>query len=275
MPVSVCSSPGGQQIRMVSLRFEGGVDDDIDLYTCSEFEGFDVDQKVFEQERLITIVTEPACLRMKQVISELEPVHVHPLSVDEVEQRWYAQVSPNVDGVYYYQPCTGEMSRTVPPGYMDTSDVRRVAELKVKACVSTPRKYTHVDCAVDNEFVKLVSPMNQKKRSDMMEQKSESLTGINKILLVVVMVCAIYRFAIAPNYGFFSLSATSLVPEEAPSLPLNRVETNTLHNQDASSTKTTTRTSNERHPYFEGLLSQQCISSEIKKCYESSSSLLK
>ena len=168
-----------------------------------------------------------------------------------------------------------EMSRTVPPGYMDTSDVRRVAELKVKACVSTPRKYTHVDCAVDNEFVKLVSPMNQKKRSDMMEQKSESLTGINKILLVVVMVCAIYRFAIAPNYGFFSLPATSLVPQEAPSLPLNRVETNTLHNQDASSTKTTTRTSNERHPYFEGLLSQQCISSEIKKCYESSSSLLK
>ena len=50
--------------------------------------------------------------------------------------RWgFAQVPPNVQRVYYYQPSTGKLSRTEPSGwgYLDTCHVWRMIESKVKA----------------------------------------------------------------------------------------------------------------------------------------------
>ena len=49
--------------------------------------------------------------------------------------RWFAQESPDVQRVYYYQPSTGKLSRTEPSGwgYLDTCHVRRMLESKVKA----------------------------------------------------------------------------------------------------------------------------------------------
>ena len=49
--------------------------------------------------------------------------------------RWgFAQVPPNVQRVYYYQPSTGKLSRTEPSGwgYLDTCHVWRMIESKVK-----------------------------------------------------------------------------------------------------------------------------------------------
>eukprot|EP00979_Chaetoceros_neogracilis_P009290 scaffold2111_cov267-Chaetoceros_neogracile.AAC.1 len=139
----------------------------------------DADQHVFEQEKQISIVIEPSCMEMKQVISCLKPilVHDHGNELNDVNpmERWYAQTSVNIDGIYYYQPSTGDISRTIPPSYMDTSDVRRYAEIKIKArrlCAlpSLSRKnFYSIDA--DYEFVRLVSPMKQKTIDHQLKSK--------------------------------------------------------------------------------------------------------
>jgi hypothetical protein len=138
---------------------------------------FDADQDVFEQEMQISTIAEPLCMNMKQVITSLD-VLARDYSVgfdddDEPMDRWYAQTSSNVNGVYYYQPSTGELSRITPPSYMDTRDVRRFSESNVRARIlCTPRKTEKLDVYsfdVDDDFVRLVSPIEAEEYSHQKE----------------------------------------------------------------------------------------------------------
>ena len=165
-------------VRQPSLRpysCMGDSTDDSIITSLLDFDDaiqdFDADQDVFEQEKQISTIVEPSCMNMKQVITSLD-VLARDYSVgfgddDDPMDRWYAQTSSNVNGVYYYQPSTGDISRITPPSYVDTSDVRRFAESKVRArSLCTPRKITKLDVYsfdVDDDFVRLVSPMRQKK----------------------------------------------------------------------------------------------------------------
>lgn len=68
----------------------------------------DADQHVFEQEKQISTVIEPSRMEMKQVISYIKPLLVRDHGDESHDgdpmERWYAQTSINIDGIYYYQP---------------------------------------------------------------------------------------------------------------------------------------------------------------------------
>jgi len=199
-------------VRQPSLRpysCMGDSTDDSVIPSVLDFDDaiqdFDADQDVFEQEKQISTVVEPSCMNMKQVITSLD-VLVQHYGVgfdddDDPMDRWYAQTSSNVNGVYYYQPSTGDISKIPPPSYMDTSDVRRFAESTVRARTQcTPRKITKQDVSsfdADDDFVRLVSPMRQKKVVSKRKLKKLSFFRVvgNFGLLVLVMLlflCAIY-----------------------------------------------------------------------------------
>jgi len=157
---------------------------------------FDADQHVIEQEKHISTIVEPSCMEMKLRISSLKSMLVHEHGDDNHDddpmERWYAQTSSNIDGIYYYQPSSGNISRIVPPSYMDTSDVRRFSESKVRArSLFTPQKLARKDfnsIDVDDEFIRLVSPMRQKKIDPKLKPKqspySKLLRGFGLALLI-------------------------------------------------------------------------------------------
>ena len=167
----------------------------------------DADQHVFEQEKQISIVIEPSCMEMKQVISCLKPILMHDHGDESHDgnpmERWYAQTSVNIDGIYYYQPSTGDISRTIPPSYMDTSDVRRYAEIKIKArrlCAlpSLSRKnFYSIDA--DYEFVRLVSPMKQKTIDHQLKSKQPPnfRTLLGRFGLALLFTFTIYMIIVS------------------------------------------------------------------------------
>jgi hypothetical protein len=83
----------------------------------------------YERERhFIVAQIEPACNEMKYMVDSLDNDCDHEYDDDEyddsIKNRWYAQISSNIHGIYYYQPSTGNISRSEPFSYMDTSQVR-------------------------------------------------------------------------------------------------------------------------------------------------------
>ncbi len=127
----------------------------------------------FEQAAYITRVIEPMNLRISSIVSKLEPIDQSESSHsnEESERKWYAQMSPNIEGVYNYQRCTGNISRTQPCDYLDTSEVRHVTESN-----ATDRLFNNARCSMnqdrssqlhdldsDDAFLKLLAPTKTQK----------------------------------------------------------------------------------------------------------------
>jgi hypothetical protein len=179
---------------------------------------------VYKQERIISNLVEPGCEKMKRFVSattdedddtrtnknengidgwcydspsiktqQTSKIKSNDDDVgeddgDDKPHRWYVQRSPNIKGLYYYQPSTGAMSRETPPSYCDTSAARRKVEQLSKAkecqyndkhyCINlaaeeeeehgdriNPRKSStmNIDTGLNHDFIHLVSPIHQKK----------------------------------------------------------------------------------------------------------------
>ena len=86
---------------------------------------------VLRETLTITSIMEPAVQKMNQMvvdsINEFNLLVEKYESMDDTSFRWFAQVSPNIEGCYYYQSSTGKILRDVPPEYCDTGNVRLAA----------------------------------------------------------------------------------------------------------------------------------------------------
>ena len=261
------------------------------VYGDNEIASSAIGQAAFEQEVFITKIIEPMNLQMKCVVSELEPIHELQLQYsDKMEDRWYAQTSLNIDGVYYYQPSTGDISRTEPVDYMDTSDVRRLAELKAKARLSTsihtPIKRSSsaplqlLDLDLDDQFINSLSPMKQKKLTGVtrcVERRRPSSLRIATIvlLLMIAMMGGLYsNFNCDDDSPYYMIFATGTV-----ALLWNRVEaiaiatpplTLPIHKEDILPCIGTNDRLQNTVLYLQASLSQKCIISE-QECFEFSS----
>jgi hypothetical protein len=140
---------------------------------------------VLTEKRTITNIMEPAVKRMNQMVADSINEHNRVVqkyeSLNNMTSRWFAQVSSNIEGCYYYQPLTGEISRSMPPDYCDTGSVRRAALEALQATIiatrcKTPKKglpKLHLgsiydmlhDENIELDFIRSVYPGRLKKAS--------------------------------------------------------------------------------------------------------------
>lgn len=169
----------------------------------------------YERERhFIVAQIEPACNEMKYVVDSLDndcdPEDDDDEDDDEyddsIKNRWYAQISSNIHGIYYYQPSTGNISRSEPFSYMDTSQVRcfghHYSSTREKDFVRDDKELQMYldDITVDKEFVKLVSPMKQKTIIAKKWKHKENSRG--KISLLLFMLSWLAAIILSHLFGW-------------------------------------------------------------------------
>lgn len=190
--------------------------DDIDAQMTGGYPDDELNQEAFEQKQTISSIIEPASQQMRDVIAGLEPMkHFSPVEYDfdcKLE-RWYAQISPHISGIYYHQPSSGELARSPPTEYIDTSDVRHFVDQIIKSRVATtspqcrPRNLLHVqvdyNIEPDGDFVKLVTPVSRTEHDCKKKmiyksilKKSKSPCTLARIMLsfslILILACAFW-----------------------------------------------------------------------------------
>ena len=217
----------------------------------------DIDEKAFEQEQTISRVTEPASQQMRDVIAGLQPMKIFSpveFDLDCKGERWYAQISPHISGVYYYQPSSGELAQSQPMQYIDTSNVRRFADQMIKARVATspqchPRSQLHLEVDYniepDDDFIKLVTPVSRTKHRCEKKVIGQSILknfippcALSHFMLLFALLIIVLACILSEIYG-----AKTVAYNLMPTIEHTVVSPSTL--------------------YFRSLVSRQCFCSDL------------
>mmetsp|Transcript_4875 Transcript_4875/g.9297 ORF Transcript_4875/g.9297 Transcript_4875/m.9297 type:complete len:560 (+) Transcript_4875:313-1992(+) len=200
----------------------------------------------YEREFIVTQI-EPACNEMKNIVDSFvglglglglgQSMQCDCIDYDSTqENRWYAQISSNVHGIYYYQPSTGAISRSEPFSYMDTSQVRCLDDNyyngSMMSCEKEPKYLAPI--AIDNDSVKVVSPVRQQQLTTVgkyKEKKNATLKNVRLIFICTVLLTILAVFS--QRYGFGTKNTDAMTrkssvqgglmdfsPHQCPPLPL-------------------------------------------------------
>lgn len=107
------------------------------------------------------------------------------------DERWYAHVSHNADGVYYVQPSTGAITKKQPKTYLDTATVRREAEDTLRKRhsgwdVDATVGDNLTDVRDDHAEIELVSPVGDNWDDGAIAMKRQRVGATRSISIVSV-----------------------------------------------------------------------------------------